>query len=82
MIQKEWPQKSQNAQKGEDLSALFHLDAALRTLGTEYSATVTKSTFGITVAVTNSSTRWDIKLDPQKGKGTYRVTQTSERTER
>ena len=62
----------------------FHFPAQsmppyLRTLGTEHGATVTKSSFGISVVVTNSSTLWEIKLDPQKGTGMYSVRQRGER---
>jgi hypothetical protein len=46
-----------------------YLDA----LGTQHSATVTKSPFGITVVVTNEDTRWNIELDPKKGTGTYTI---------
>ena len=45
----------------------------LETLGTQHGAVVTKSPFGITIVLTNADTRWDMKLDPKKGTGTYSV---------
>jgi len=45
----------------------------LEALGTQHGAVVTKSPFGITVVVTNSNTRWDMKLNSKKGTGKYSV---------
>ena len=45
----------------------------LETIGSEHGGIVTRSSLGIAIAVTNKDTRWSIKLDPQKGTGTYSV---------
>ncbi len=50
----------------------------LQNIGEVYGGLVTKSPFGITVIVTNTTTRWNIKLDPKKGQGSYSVGLTRE----
>lgn len=48
----------------------------LETIGREHGGIVTKSQVGITIAVTNADTHWNINLDPEKGAGTYSVQYT------
>jgi hypothetical protein len=48
----------------------------LETMRTGFNATVTRSSVGITVDVTNDTTRWSVHLDPNKGRGKYSVRTT------
>jgi len=48
-------------------------DLYLETLGAQHGAAVIKSTFRISVVLTNADTRWNITLDTKYQTGTYEV---------